>query len=181
MRSGIGPLIDSTGTLVTNDENMASVLNNYFSSVFTSTAEADHFSTNEINTIDEIGNSTAAIPEHTIHNFEITPEEVLKALNNMKTNKSSGPDNIHPTLLKETKSEIVDTLTSLFNISLCQGLVLADWKTANVTPIFKKGDRSIPGNYRPISLTSVVGKMLESIIRDKIVSYLEQHTLIRDS
>ena len=172
---------DSTGTLVTNDQNMASVLNNYFSSVFTSTAEADHLSTNEINTNDEIGNSTAATPEHTIHNFEITPEEVLKALNNMKTNKSPGPDNIYPTLLKETKSEIVDTLTSLFNISLRQGLVHADWKTANVIPIFKKGDRSTPGNYRLISLTCVVGKMLESIIRDKIVSYLEQHSLIRDS
>ncbi len=47
--------------------------------------------------------------------------------------------------------------------------------------MFRKGDRNTPGNYRPISLTSVVGKMLESIIRDKIVSYLESYSLIRDS
>ncbi len=57
----------------------------------------------------------------------------------------------------------------------------ADWKTANVTPIFKKGDRNIPGNYRATSLTSAVGKMLENIIRDKIVRYLESYSLIMNS
>ncbi len=64
---------------------------------------------------------------------------------------------------------------------LRQGLVPGDWKTANVTPIFKKGDRNILRNYRPINLTSVVGKMLESIIRDKTVRYLESYSLIRDT
>ncbi len=61
-------------------------------------------------------------------------------------------------------------------MSLRQGLVPADWKTENVTPVFKKGDRNIPGNYRPISLTFVVGKNAREHIRDKIVRYL-----IRDS
>ena len=56
----------------------------------------------------------------------------------MKTNKSPGPDNIYPKVLKETKSEIVDTLKTVFNLSLRQGTVPADWKSANVTPIFKK-------------------------------------------
>ncbi len=119
--------------------------------------------------------------EHTLQNFEIPTEDVLNALNKMKTNKSPGPDDIYPKILKETKNEIVGTLTSLFNKSLSQGLVPADWKTANVTPVFKKGARNISGNYRPSSLTSVVGKILENIIRDKIVSYLERHSPIRDS
>jgi hypothetical protein len=179
IRSGIGPLKDNTGTLVTEDQNMASLLNNYFSSVFNPIADAGHITANDDN--NEIGSAPDIAPEQTLHNLDITSKEVLRAINDMKTNKSPGPDNIYPKVLKETKSEIVDTLKTVFNLSLRQGTVPADWKTANVTPIFKKGDRNTPGNYRPISLTSVVGKMLESIIRDKIVSHLERHSLIRDS
>ncbi len=119
--------------------------------------------------------------EHTLKNYEITTEDVLSALNKMKTNKSPGPDDIYPKIVKETKNEILGELISLFNKSISQGSVLADWKRANVTPIFKKGTRNISVNHRPISLTFVVGKMLESIIRDKIVSYLELHSLMRDS
>ena len=179
IRSGIGPLKDSAGTLVTDDQKMASLLNDYFSSVFNPIVDAGHITANDDN--NEIGNAPDIAPEQTLHNLEITSEEVLRAINDMKTNKSPGPDNIYPKVLKETKSEIVDTLKTVFNLSLHQGTVPADWKSANVTPIFKKGDRNTPGNYRPISLTSVVGKMLESIIRDKIVNYLERHSLIRDS
>ncbi len=108
-------------------------------------------------------------------------QNVLNTLNDKKSNKSPGPDNICPIILKETKDEIAGALASLFNMSLRQGLVPADWKTAKATPILKKGDRNIPGNYRPIGLTSVVGKMLESIIRDKVIRYLESYSLIRDS
>ncbi len=73
----------------------------------------------------------------------------------MKTNKSSETDNIYTTLLKETKREIVDALKSLFNLFLRQGLVPAHCKTANVNTTIKKGDRSILGHYRPITLTYV--------------------------
>ena len=59
--------------------------------------------------------------------------------------------------------------------------VVSEWKLANVTPLFKKGDKSNPGNYRPISLTSVVCKLMESILRDKIVEFLEKNNIIRDS
>ncbi len=88
---------------------------------------------------------------------------------------------MYPIIIKETKDEIAGALASLLNKYIQHGLVPADWKTSNVTPILKKGDINVPGNYRPISLTSVVGKMLENIIRDKIVRYLESYSLIRDS
>jgi len=61
------------------------------------------------------------------------------------------------------------------------GVVPEDWRIANVVPLFKKGKRDLPGNYRPVSLTSVVGKVLERIIRDRIYSYLERNELIGDS
>ncbi len=119
--------------------------------------------------------------EHTLQNLEVTTEDVLNTLIDMESNKSPRPDNIYPIILKETKDEVAGALASLFNMSPRQGLVPADWKAANFTPFFKKGDRNIPGNYRPISLTSVVRKMLKSRIRDKIVRYLESYSLIRGS
>ena len=62
-----------------------------------------------------------------------------------------------------------------------EGVVPEDFREANVTPIFKNGDRSGAGNYRPIGLTSIVGKLMESIIRDRIVEHLETYNLINDS
>ena len=171
IRSGIGPLTNNDGALVTDSQHIANLLNNYFSSVF---------NTNSLPPTTTY-TSTNVNLEHVLPNFEITTDEVHKALDSLKTNKSPGPDKVYPKLLKETKSEILSSLTTVFNMSLRQGIVPSDWKKANVTPIFKKGDKQIPGNYRPISLTSVVGKLLESIIRDKIVRYLESHSLIGDS
>lgn len=94
---------------------MASMLNDYFSSAFSSTAEADHFSTNEINTNDETGSTPAITSEGKVNNFEISPAEVLKVLTDTKR------DNIYPMLLKERKSETVDVLKSLLILSLRQG------------------------------------------------------------
>ena len=58
---------------------------------------------------------------------------------------------------------------------------MRDWKLQNISPLFKKGSKDDPGNYRPISLTSFPGKMLESIIADDMMSHLEHNKLILDS
>ena len=63
---------------------------------------------------------------------------------------------------------------------MATGEVPEDWRIANVVPLFKKGSRDNPGNYRPVSLTSVVGKLLEKILRDGIYSHLETNGLIGD-
>ncbi len=102
IRSGIGPIKDTTGNLVTDDQNMANMLNNYFSSVFNTPAEVGHITTNDIDTNNAIA-STPATSEQTLHNLAVTTEEILKALNDIKTNKSPGPYNIYPRVLKETK------------------------------------------------------------------------------
>jgi len=68
----------------------------------------------------------------------------------------------------------------IFVSSLATGEVPEDWRVANIVPLFKKGSRDNPGNYRPVSLTSVVGKLLEKILWDRMYSHLEENRLIRD-
>uniref|UniRef100_A0A8C5M941 Reverse transcriptase domain-containing protein n=1 Tax=Leptobrachium leishanense TaxID=445787 RepID=A0A8C5M941_9ANUR len=88
-----------------------------------------------------------------------------------------GPDGIHPKLLKELSDVIAKPLTDLFNQSLLMGVVPEDWKLTNVVPIHKKGSREESGNYRPVSLTSVVGKLMETMLKERIVDHLKTHRL----
>ena len=70
----------------------------------------------------------------------------------------------------------------MFNLSLREGTVPHEWKYANVVPIFKKGNRCKAENYRPVSLTSVVCKqLLESLLRDHMVDFLEKYNLLKDT
>jgi len=92
--------------------------------------------------------------------------------------KATGPDGIPPKLLKETSFELSPSLTLLFNSSLKQGRIPQHWKTASVTPIFKKGNRSNPTNYRPVSLTSVCCKTLERIIHANIMEHLNRLNIL---
>ena len=80
------------------------------------------------------------------------------------------------------KYEIKSTpLAKLFNLSLEEGIVPSEWKEANFTPLFKKGSRNKPENYIPVSLTSVVCKLLETFIRDHMVEFIVKHKLINTS
>ena len=69
----------------------------------------------------------------------------------------------------------------MFNLSLEEGIVPSEWKEANITPLFKKGSRNKPDNYRPVNLTSLVCKLLETLIRDHMVEFLVKHKLINTS
>ena len=95
--------------------------------------------------------------------------------------KAPGPDGLVPKLLVEIASSICVPLFYIFRKSLQNGHIPSDWKCANVTPIFKKGDKSCPGNYRPVSLTSQVCKILDSIIKGKITDHLNKFALINPS
>lgn len=119
--------------------------------------------------------------QNQIGEIVITPEVVEEKLMKLNAHKSSGPDNIHPCVLLKTAKEMSIPLTQIFQQSLDSGEVPDDWRTANVTPIHKKGDRTDPSNYRPVSLTSQVCKVLESIIRDKIVDHLEANNLLNEA
>ena len=83
----------------------------------------------------------------------------MKSLN---VNKSCGPDEISPWVLKELASELAKPLEMIFMKSISEGALPLDWKKANVSPIYKKGAKNLPENYRPISLTSIICKIMAS-------------------
>ena len=102
----------------------------------------------------------------------------IKAL---KTRKSTGPDNIPPKLLKLAGDAIVPSLLSLFRLSITTGRVFTSWKTARLTPVYKKDDETDCCNYRPISLLSVPSKILESVVNDTIVRHVyKANNLVTD-
>ena len=116
-----------------------------------------------------------------LRKIEITVDKVKMKLKKLNSNKSAGPDGFYPRVIKETEEETAPHFCNIFRTSLEQRKAVRDWKLQNISPLFKKGSKDDPGNYRPISLTSVPGKMLESIIADDMMSHLEHNKLILDS
>ena len=151
---------------------MAEELNTFFASSFTR-EDTDNITDPDI----QFHESS----EEKLTDINITPELVKKHVPKLKRNKSPGPDNIGSSLLLDICDYITEPLSIIFNMSLQLKQVLSDWKHANVTPIFKKGDKSDPGNYLPISLTSQICKVLKSFIRDNIANHLNKHTLLLQS
>jgi hypothetical protein len=107
--------------------------------------------------------------------------EILKVLKNLKQGAAPGPDGISPKVLKELRFELVDSLINLFQKSLYCTKVPEDWKKATVTPIYKKGQKNNPANYRPVSLTSIPCKVMETVIKNKMMQYLQSQNLIKPS
>lgn len=105
--------------------------------------------------------------------FVIPHAIIRKILLTIKTSKAQGPDKIHGKVLKECAVSLAYPLSIIFNACFKSGIIPADWKTANIVPIFKKGSKSNVENYRPISLTSLVLKAFECIIRDELYTKCE--------
>ena len=99
----------------------------------------------------------------------------------MKENKSPGVDWISLKILKETAEHISTPLAHVFNMSLREGIVPLEWKEANIMLLFKKGSRNKSVNYRPVGLTSVICKLLETMNRDHKMGFLVKHKLLNPS
>jgi len=106
---------------------------------------------------------------------------VRDRLGNLDTHRSIGPDGMHSQVLRELTNVVAEPLSVIFERSWRTGEVPEDWRKANVTPIFKKGKKENPGNYRLVRLTSILGKMMEQLILDVIIKQVEEKKVIRSS
>ena len=105
---------------------------------------------------------------------------IIKLLYNLRSDKAAGPDEIRPIVLRELRVEIAPVIQLIFEKSLATGTLPSDWTKANVSPIFKKGEKSDPSNYRPISLTCILCKVMEHIIALNITAHFNKHNILYD-
>lgn len=110
--------------------------------------------------------------------INISSNGILKLLKELNVEKACGPDLIPIRVVKYAAEEIATILEVIFTQSLNSGILPKDWLTTNITPIFKKGKKSDPGNYRPVSLTSVCCKILEHIIYSQIMNHLDDNSIL---
>ena len=149
----------------TNKEK-AQFLSEFFSSVFTK------------ETADDTPSIEPCEIQQPMPSLIITNKLVKNCLNNLKLNKSPGPDNLSPNFIKKLIDDLTEPLTIIFQNSYKTGIVPNQWKIAKITALFKKGNRSYVGNYRPVSLTSVIGKCMEQLIKEHVMKHMLTNNLI---
>ena len=157
--------LKSEGRLFTDNVSKAEILNRQFKSVFT---QEDKSSIPKL----------PGPPHPPIGNMEIDTRGVEKLLTRLDPNKASGPDNISCRILKELAIELAPALTAIYQQSIDSGSLPSDWTRANITPVYKKGNKNLAENYRPVSLTCVACKIMEHIICSHIHKHLEHHNIL---
>ena len=148
-----------------DDKDKANILQKQFSSVFTK---------EQVGELPSITNKT----DNRIQDCAVSVEMVRKKILSLNINKPYGPDEINRLMLTELVDFIASPLALLMNKTLEYGSLPQDWKTAFVSPIYMKGARNVAENYRPISLTLVICKLMEKFVKDAVLNHLIENNLL---
>ena len=162
VREIVSALKNKSGNLVDSPTEAADLLGEFFASTFTNEPYGP------------LQEHCYNIAEHVIVDIEITTAIVKKVLLELDQSKSMGPDGIHPKLLKvlANNENFINAVTILFNKCYTSGKIPLLWKTANVTALHKKGSKTDPSHYRPVSLTCILCKVYEKLIRAHILNHV---------
>jgi hypothetical protein len=164
--TGIGALRNSENAIVTDDEQRANLLNEFFGSVCT----VDNGIKPALNR--DVANDVK------IDSVTFTPAKVLHTVKKLKSSKSSGPDGYTTELFKKIDVALAEPLSLIYSSFMSAEQMPTAWAHAIVTPVFKHGDAADSSNYRSISLTTVASKIMERIISNDVLSFLHAHGLI---
>ena len=168
--TGVAPLKHQTSGITYSDNKAkANILNEQFSSVFNKNEDKDN--------ITKKGES----PHPSMAEIKIHESGIFKLLNGLNIHKATGPDGIPTQVLKELAHELTPVMSLFFQASVNQGSIPDEWKEANVVPIFKKGDKSKAVNYRPVSLTVVLCKVMKHIICSNVMKHLDRNNILTDA
>ena len=172
-KTQIGPLKNSEGNISTDPKITCQLLLQQYSSVF-SDPQPHKIIQDPVEFFNE------NIPQAKLTDITITPKDIETAIKELRMNSSAGPDGVPAILLQKCSQSLAEPLGKLWRCSLDTGVIPQILKTANVCPIYKGGDRSLPKNYRPVALTSHLTKVFEKCARNKIVEHMETHHLFSD-
>lgn len=170
VKPAIGPLLDKNNSYIVESIDMANLLKDQYSSVF-STPKEPPIDPNEL----------FENEPDTLNDIEFTPEDVKKAINDISANAAPGPDGFPAILLRNCKDELASPLHHIWRQCLDLGITPPSLKFSRIIPIHKGDSTAIPKNYRPVALTSHLVKVFEKILRAKIVNYLEENNLCNPS
>ena len=162
-------LRNTDGTESSNPKQCAKILSSCYSSVYTRGNSP------------QIPNIKTPRVKEGMKDVTFSPEKVRIKLESLNTSKTTGPDRIPALLLKQNSEMFAPILSLFFTESYKQGIVPEQLKLANVTPIYKGGNRKDPSNYRPVSITPIIAKIFESIILEDVSNHMEYHNVITPS